>query len=115
MDDAIRHLRTEARRYAHGKAPTAIRYPKAFRAATVALVRAEQRRGIPLRRLAHALGLPRWSLARWLQQHPACALRPVVLTPEPRSTPSPVLITPHGVRVEGLDPDGLVTVLRALG
>jgi len=29
--------------------------------------------------------------------------------PEPRAD------HPHGVRVEGLDPDGLVTVLRALG
>jgi len=30
------------------------------------------------------------------------------------SKPSPVLVTPHGFRIEGLDLAGLVTVLRDL-
>jgi hypothetical protein len=119
MDDAIRRLHAEARRSAQGKAPTAIRYSAAFRAATVAAVRAELRRGAPLGRLAHELGLPRWSLARWLRQRPARALRPVTVAPDPGPMPQAeagaVLIMPQGIRVEGLAPETLIVVLRALG
>ena len=67
MDEAIRRLQVEARRYAHGKPPTGIRYPAAFRAAVVALVRTELGRGVAFGRLAGALGLPRWSRARSCQ------------------------------------------------
>ena len=117
MDDAIRRLQAEARRHAHGKPRTGIRYPAAFRTAVVALVRAELGRGVPFRSLAGTLGLPRWSLARWLRQHPPAALRPVTVAADPgaaRQPPAPVLITPQGVRVEGLDRDTLIAVLRAL-
>jgi hypothetical protein len=46
-------------------------------------------------------------------------LRPVAVaaapTPERSAVARPVLVTPQGVRVEGLDHDGLIVVLRALG
>ena len=118
MDEAIRRLRTEARRHAHGKPPTGIRYPAAFHAAVIALVRTELDRGVSLGRLAGALGLPRWSLARWLRQGPPAVLRPVTVAADPpaaRPTAGPVLLTPQGLRVEGLDRDSLIAVLRGLG
>jgi hypothetical protein len=45
-------------------------------------------------------------------------LRPVAVaapTPERSAVARPVDVTPHGVRVEGLDRAGLIVVLRALG
>jgi hypothetical protein len=47
-------------------------------------------------------------------------MRTVEVVPDvPRATGSagagPVVITPQGLRVEGLDREGLVAVLRALG
>jgi hypothetical protein len=70
-------------------------------------------------RVASELGLPTRSLVRWLETHARPVLRPVAIAPEPgtsaeRSAGS-VLTTPHGLRVEGLDREALVAVLRALG
>ena len=117
MDDAIRRLQGEARRHAHGKPPTGVRYPAAFRAAVVALVRTELGRGVAFGRLASTLGLARWSLARWLRQRPPAVLRPVTVASDSGTAlrpPGPVLITPQGLRVEGLDRETLIAVLRAL-
>ena len=117
MDDAIRRLHAEARRHAHGKPATGIRYPAPFRAAVVALVRTELGHGVTFGSLAGALGLPRWSLARWLRQSPPAVLRPVTVASDPGAALrplGPVLITPQGLRVEGLDRDTLIAVLRAL-
>ncbi len=120
MDETIRRLRSEAQQLARGKAPRAIRYPRAFRATAVAIARAQLERGVPVRRVARALGLPAWSLARWLQFQPEgpSVVRPVTVAPEPAPAPravnGPVLITPQGFRVEGLDATALLAVLRAL-
>jgi transposase-like protein len=122
MDDPIRRLRTDARQLARGKVPTAVRYPAAFRTAALALARPRLARGGSIARVARDLGLPTQSLGRWLQAPPppppsAAALRPVAVTPAPAVAPRPaaelVLLTPQG-RVEGLDRDGLIAVLRAL-
>lgn len=124
MNDPIRRLRAEARHLTHDKVPTAIRSPAPFRMAALALARPRVKRGTSIARVARALGLPPQSLGRWLRESPrAPALRPVTVAltpaPVPRPTPPPergaVLITPQGLRVEGLDPDALIAVLRALG
>ena len=121
MDDRIRRLRTEAHRLARGRVPRAVRYPAAFRAAAVALAGPRLARGGSIARVARDLGLPTQSLGRWLRLPPAspgAALRPVALTPERELAPPPaaglVLLTAQGHRVEGLDRDGLLAVLRAL-
>jgi transposase-like protein len=121
MDDAIRRLHTDARQLARGKVPTAVRYPAAFRAAALALARPRLARGSSIARVARDLGLPTQRLGRWLQAPPpppAAALRPVAVTPTPAMAPRApaglVLLTPQGHRVEGLDRDGLIAVLRAL-
>ena len=121
MDDRIRRLRTEAHQLARGKVPRAIRYPATFRAAAVALAGPRLERGGSIARVARDLGLPIQSLGRWLRPPmptPPAPLRPVAVTPEREAAPPPqaglVLFTPQGHRVEGLDRDGLIAVLRAL-
>jgi transposase-like protein len=122
MDDPIRRLRAEARQLTHGKVPTAIRYPAAFRAAAVALAGPRLGQGASIARVARDLGLPMQSLGRWLRARPTRpVLRPVAVAPGPAvaAVPAPlraglVLVTAQGVRVEGLDRDALVAVLRAL-
>ena len=119
MNDAIRSLRSEARQLTRGKAPKAIRYPAAFRAAVAAVTRTQLDEGASMNRVARALGLPARSLTRWLQPSAPPLLRPVTVRPD-LVTPAPpaaglVLFTPQGLRVEGLDRDTLVAVLRVLG
>jgi transposase len=118
VDESIQQLRTQARQLAQGKAPTAIRYPPAFREAAVALVRPRLGPGVSVARVARDLGLAIPSLTRWCRPRPRPVLRPVTLTsaltPPARPPAGPVLLTPQGHRVEGLDLAALVAVLRAL-
>jgi transposase-like protein len=120
MDDPIRRLRTDARQLARGKVPTAVRYPTAFRTAALAVARPRLARGVSIARVARDLGLPMQSLGRWLRlpTPTAAALRPVAVTSEPAAALRPpadlVLFTAQGHRVDGLDRDGLIAVLRAL-
>ena len=119
MNEAIRRLRSEARQVTRGKVPTAIRYPTPFRAAVAAVTRTQVEQGASMHRVAGALGLPARSLTRWLQQSAPPVLRPVTVRPDPVAAAPPaaglVLLTPQGVRVEGLDRDTLIAVLRMLG
>jgi len=116
MDAQMRRLRAEAQRLAHGRERSQVRYPRAFRRAAVELAR---RRGGSVASLAHELGVSVPTLQKWLRPTAAPTLRPVAVTaataPDGHAVVSPVLITPRGLRVEGLDHDTLITVLRALG
>jgi transposase-like protein len=119
MDDRLRRLRAEAHQLARGKVPRAVRYPAAFRAAAVGLAGPRLERGGSIARVARDLGLPIQSLGRWVRRPtPAAPLRPVAVAPEREVAPPPpaglVLLTSQGHRVEGLDRDGLIAVLRAL-
>jgi hypothetical protein len=118
MDDRIRQLRVQARQLTHGKVPRAVRYPVAFRAAALAVARPRVGRGVAIARVARDLGVSTQCLGRWLRTRPGPApLRRVAVAPEPEAPRPPfglVLLTPQGHRVEGLDRDGLVAVLRAL-
>jgi transposase-like protein len=115
MNDEIRRLRVEARRLAHGKFPSQVRYPDTFRRAAVALVRQRVGQGASVAQLARRLGVSEPTLTKWLRP----ALRPVAVTVPPGLEPpagaAPVLITPTGVQVTGLDRATLVAVLQALG
>ena len=119
MTDEIRRLRSEAHHLARGKAPQAIRYPAAFRDAATAVTRSQLSQGTAVSRVAAALGLPTRSLVRWLETPTRPVLRPVAIAAAPEVPAAlragPVLITPRGVRVEGLDRGALVAVLQALG
>jgi transposase-like protein len=125
MTDPIRRLRSDARHLTHGKVPTAVRYPAAFQAAALALARPRLSRGLSIGRVARELGLPSQALGRWVRRPPAAPgprarglLRPVAVGPAAAAQAAPlagpVLCTPQGHRVEGLDREGLIAVLRAL-
>ena len=117
MNDSIRSLRSEARQLARGKLPKAIRYPVAFREAVAVATRTQLDQGASMNRVAGALGLPARSLTRWLQQSAPPMLRPVTvrLDPAPAPAAGPVLLTPQGLRVEGLERDTLIAVRQVLG
>jgi len=119
MDEEIRRLRAEVQRLAHGKVRSQVRYPVVFRRAAIALARTRLGRGGSVARLAHALGVSVPTLTKWLRPPALPVLRPVAVTvapaPDRQAVTRPVLITPRGLRVEGLDRDMLVAVLQALG
>ncbi len=119
MDEETRRLRAEARRLARGKHPSQVRYPDTFRRTALALARMRLGQEGSVARLARELGVSEPTLTKWLRPPALPGLRPVAVMPAP--TPGrtgiarPVLITPKGVRVRGLDRETLVAVLQALG
>jgi hypothetical protein len=74
--------------------------------------------GQALADLAEEVGVATPTLKHWLERPATPRLRPVTI--EPTATRGgndparPVLITPQGVRVEGLDAAALIAILRAL-
>ena len=115
MDAAIRRLRSTARQLARGKHPSGVRYPAPFRDAVVTLARTRVGQGQPLAQVARDVGVSFPTLVAWLERP---GLRPVAVVaapdPEPERLSRVVLVTPQGFRVEGLDGDALVAMLRAL-
>jgi len=124
MLDSARRLRSQARQFENRRKPTGTRYSPAFRAEVAAHAHVEVREGVAVARIAHDLGLRPKTLTLWMRRMPASKLRSVsvehdsqpvrmpaaVATPERR----PVVVTPSGVRVEGLDLDGIVHLMRSL-
>ncbi len=90
------------------------RYPKDLRVAAIVCARRRVARGEALGRIARGFQITWKTLSAWLsQQAPAATLEPVRIAP-PQHTASPVLITPQGVRIEGLDIVSIAELLRAL-
>ena len=123
MPDSSRRLRTQARRFENRRKPTATRYTDAFRAEVLPFAHKRISEGIPVSRIAGDLGLRPRTLILWLRASPAPKLRPVRVAREPRPMPESksassdsrlVVVTAAGVRVEGLDVDGVVRLLRSL-
>lgn len=119
MQDVIRRLRLQARDFSRGKAPRAARYSREFRAEVVTVARKRRAEGLAVARIARELGLGTQTLTRWLRRSPRPTLRPIRVVAEPPSlvpvaTTSLVLVAPGGFRVEGLDTDTVVRVLRSL-
>jgi hypothetical protein len=115
MDVSIRQVRSAVRQLARGKHPNAVRYPDAIRDAIVTLARTRLGQGQSVAQIAQAVGISLPTLGAWLAR-PRPGLRPVAVVsgPEPGRRAGVVLVTPQGFRVEGLDGDALVAVLRAL-
>jgi hypothetical protein len=108
------------RRLQDGRPPTAVRYPSTVRRTVAALARRRQADGVDLRTIAHDVGVAPWTSALWLRKPASPSVRAVEVVSEPLAARAPagrdpVLITPRGLRVEGLDRDTLVAILRALG
>jgi transposase-like protein len=119
MNEAIQQLRAEARRLAHGKPASQVRYPDEFRRAAVRLAGLGQQHGRSVARLARAIGVSEPTLTKWLRPPAGAGLRPVTVLAAPptegAAVSSAVVITRQGLRVEGLDRDTLIAILRALG
>jgi hypothetical protein len=86
------------------------------RDAAVALGRTRLRQGHSVNRIARELGISEPTLAGWLHSRGPSVLRPVAVAPDPEPPRAPgfVLIATPGLRVEGLDRDTLIAVLRGL-
>ena len=90
-------------------------YPLELRQRLVDFVREQRAAGIPLKSIAARVGVSSTLLHRWEMKR-AGTFRRVELQRPPSSTSSRyVLRAPHGVRVEDLGVDELVTILRRLG
>lgn len=120
MDRRSAQVRSQVQRLSRGKPRTGVRYPTTLGGDAVAIARERQAHGVALARIGRDLGLRPSTLGLWLRQAPQRALRPVRLAPDPAlaapvALPArAVLVTPHGLRVEGLDLETLSMLLRAL-
>ena len=131
MSKQVRAIRDQIQRVARSGEPRTRRYPEALRRSTVTYARERVDAGATVESVAHALGLAGQTLSYWLRSvepDPATdppAMRAVSVVPAPRhdeeppapplSPASPVVITPQGLRIEGLDVAGISDLLRRLG
>lgn len=116
MSESVSRLRQQAVRFQDAGLPTRTRYSAAFREQVLAVAREQRNRGLSVARIARELGLKAKTLAIWLRSSPKAAVRRVVVTPEaaPRREAMPVVVSAGGWRIEGLDLEGVVRLLRAL-
>ena len=74
--------------------------------------------GAGKKEIANELGVSAMSVQRWLRAIPVTSMVPVrIVAPAPTLTSADrvVVITPRGLRVEGLDLDGVCTLVARLG
>ena len=115
MLDPTARLRRQARQFLNTSSPTATRYSASFRREVVDHARARVAAGIPVARIARELGLGPRALQLWLRSKPRPALRRVrVAIFPPLPDPSVVVVTPTGVRGEGLGLESAARLLRLL-
>ena len=124
MLDSARRLRSQARSFENRGKPTGTRYSPAFRAEVVRHAHAQVREGVAVSRIARGLGLRPKTLTLWMRDMPASKLRAVRVERDARPLPSAaavaaaehrlVVVAPSGVRVEGLDLDGVAHLMRSL-
>ena len=124
MLDSARRLRSQARRFENRRKPTGTRYNAAFRAEVVVHARGQVRAGVAVSRIARDLGLRPKTLTLWMRDTRVSKLRAVRVERDARPLPSAaavaaaeqrlVVVAPSGIRVEGLDLDGIVHLMRSL-
>jgi transposase-like protein len=121
MLNSARRLRSQAHKFENRHRPTGTRYSAAFRVEVVRHAQTRVREGVAVARVARELGLRAKTLTLWMRSAPAVKLRPVRVERPPRHVPDAavtdrrvVIVTPSGVRVEGLDLDGIVQLMRSL-
>jgi len=139
MDERVRQLRATVEELRQGSAPKATRFSAAFREQVIALAMERRAAGTPLVRTASELGLHGRTIGRWLRGFrkragyvapqkaggiaPKRHFRRVTVAPaggEEKvarvSSPAAALVVIVGsLRIEGLDLDGVVRLVRALG
>ena len=115
MDLDVRRFRQDAALHLGNRTGTAIRYTPALRRRAVVIARKRRGAGVAIAVVARELGVRPRALRLWLQTPARPRLRRVAIAAAPvAAVDRPVLITPQGFRVEGLDAADLVALLRAL-
>ena len=115
MDAEVRRFRRDAARQLGDRTGTAIRYTPALRRRAVMIARKRRDNGMAVAAIARELGVRPRALRLWLQTPVRPRLRRVAIATAPvTAVDRPVLITPQGFRVEGLDPRDVAAVLRSL-
>ena len=117
IETHLRTVRAAIGRHQSQRARRNIRFPVNVRRDALAYARHRRASGSTLNRIASDLGVATNTLARWLKLDPDRKLRPVSVRhtrPADETKPLMVLHGPGGVRVEGLDPQSVAAILRAL-
>lgn len=94
---------------------TGLRYSQELRRVAMEYARAAEKRGKGRREIAETLGLSEATLSRWQQGDSGAVPLHEVVVVEGLGAGTPILVTPSGVRVEGLSVRELISVLEALG
>jgi hypothetical protein len=121
MDDQARQFRQAAQKHNRGRSGRGIRYPRELHQEAVAYARLCRQDGASLVSVATELGIKPITLSRWLRETHRPGLRKVefVAAGSKSATqipPAPLWVTmPSGIRIEGLDLEALLTLLRQLG
>jgi len=139
MDERVRQLRATVEELRHSSAPKATRFSAEFREQVIALAKEKRAAGTPVVQTASEVGLHVRTIRRWLRGIPKRAgdkaarkaggtapkrhFRRVTVAPERIEETVPSAFTQAaalvaivgGVRIEGLDFDGVVRLVRALG
>ncbi len=131
MDERVRQLRATVEALRQGSKPKATRFPAGFREQVIALAKERRAAGTSLVRTASELGLHVRTIGRWLRGTPNQAggtapkrhFRRVTVAPTSgeKAVPSvpaaaaALVVIVAGLRIEGLDLDGVVQLVRALG
>lgn len=111
MEDLVRRFRRGA------EERLGRRYPESLKQLATGYAQTATARGRSLGEVASDLGICGLTLQRWLGQEPAAVptlLHEVAVLDRGPSN-GPILVTPSGLRVEGLSLDELVSLLESLG
>ena len=115
IDTHLRTVRAAITRHQNLRARRNVGFPAGVRRAAVVYARQHRAAGASLHRIATDLGVATNTLDRWLRIDPEKKFRPVtVVRPAGATKPVLVLHGRGGVRVEGLDPEGVAAILRTL-
>ena len=120
MSDSAAEVRTALA--ALGKRGRTTRIPDDVRAMVVRYARQQRRRGVSWRTISTELGLSATAMQRWAKRRErsrsrraAAMVLPVQVREERLDERSLAVVTPSGMRVEGLSLEGAVRVLQQLG
>ena len=117
MRVTVDQFRKEAMKRKRGVRRGASEYPAALREFAVAFVRKAVDGGGSKAAAARALGVSEVTLAKWLgdgEVESEPAFREIVVEPEAATQRALILVTPSGMRVEGLDVEAAAALLVRL-
>ncbi len=117
MDRKIEAFRQEALARRKGRGRGAARYAAAARDLACEYAAKARQQGRSWAEVSRELGLAPMTLRKWCGSKPQAQLVPVTVTAAApiRGSCSIAVVTPGGLRIEGLDVQDVVALVRALG